>query len=102
MKVYLQLVMTILFMVPISTGKLLPCAETMQEVCFQGQNYISTNSPEPFPTMINLRLKVFEVMGVDEGQQTMSLSMMAVVDWQDFRLDVNRSKDYIERYYSAN
>ena len=46
---------------------------------------------------INLSLKIYEVIAIDENQQTVSLSVKAMADWQDYRLDVNRSKDYIER-----
>ena len=30
---------------------------------------------------------------VDEAEQTVTLSMKAIVEWQDARLDVNRSND---------
>ena len=79
------------------TGNLLPCTKISQKVCSKTEDYVSVISPDPLPTNINLTLKIFEVMGVDEAEQTMTLSMMAIVEWQDYRLDVNRSKDYIER-----
>ena len=46
---------------------------------------------------MNVTLKFFEVIGVDEIAQTVTLSINANLYWNDYRLDVNRSKDYIER-----
>ena len=43
-------------------------------------------------------LRIYDVIGVDEEEQTITLSLKAIVEWQDNRLDVNRSKEYIERY----
>ena len=81
----------------ICIGILLPCTERMQEVCTNTNNYITTTNPDPFPTKINMTLKFYEVLDVDEDKQTITLSMKAFLEWQDYRLDVNRSKEYIEK-----
>ena len=41
---------------------------------------------------------VRDITDVDENQQTVTLSMKAVFEWQDRRLDVKRSKDDQEKY----
>ena len=43
-------------------------------------------------------MKFFEVIGVDEIAQTVTLSINANLYWNDYRLDVNRSEEYIKRY----
>ena len=54
-------------------------------------------SPNPLPTKIILKLKFFEVVSVDETKCTVTLSFKTMVDWQDHRLDVNRSSDSIQK-----
>ena len=87
------------FFVHICIGKLLPCTEIMQRVCLKPHVccYESNISPEPLPTKVKLAIKIYEVLAVDEMLETLTLSMRANVEWQDFNLDVNRSKDYIDR-----
>ena len=75
---------------------LLPCSEVMQELCAV-QDYISTINPDPIPAEVNITLIIQEVLNVDETQEIVSLSMKALLEWQDKRLDVNRSKTYIEK-----
>ena len=75
---------------------LLPCSEVMQELCAI-QDYISTINPDPIPTEVNITLIIQQVLNVDEKQEIVSLSMKALLEWQDKRLDVNRSKTYIEK-----
>ena len=41
---------------------------------------------------------VRDITDVDENQQTVTLSMKAVFEWQDSRLHVKRSKDDQEKY----
>ena len=98
MKFNLHLAILIGITLKFCVGKLLPCSEVMQEVCTTAENYVSKNIPEPFPTKIDLKLKLYEIIEVDETQQTVTLSMKAMIEWHDGRLDVNRSKDYIDRY----
>ena len=98
MKFNLHLAILIGITLKFCVGKLLPCSEVMQEVCTTTENYVSKNIPEPFPAKIDLKLKLYEVIEVDETQQTVTLSMKAMIEWHDNRLDVNRSKDYIDRY----
>ena len=82
-----------MFMVKISLGKLLSCSNISQKVCTKSQEYVGEISPDPLPTSINLTLKFYEIKGVDETQQTVTLSMKVIVEWHDYRLDVNRSID---------
>ena len=98
MKFNLHLAILIGITLKFCVGKLLPCSEVMQEVCTTADNYVSKNIPEPFPAKIDLKLKLYEIIEVDETQQTVTLSMKAMIEWHDGRLDVNRSKDYIDRY----
>ena len=98
MKFNLHLAILIGITLKFCVGKLLPCSEVMQEVCTTAENYVSKNIPEPFPAKIDLKLKLYEIIEVDETQQTVTLSMKAMIEWHDGRLDVNRSKDYIDRY----
>ena len=79
-------------------GKLSPCGKIMQKVCYITEDYKDEINPEPLPSKINITLKMFEVTDVNEKHQTLTMSMRAIVEWQDHRLDVNRSKDYIDRY----
>ena len=97
MNLFLQLVVISAIAVQ-SFGELLHCSKVMQEVCSKTDDYVSSISPDPLPTKVNVTLKFFEVIGVDEIAQTVTLSINANLYWNDYRLDVNRSKDYIERY----
>ena len=97
MKFNLHLAILIDITLKFCVGKLLPCSEVMQEVCTTTENYVSKNIPAPFPAKIDLKLKLYEIIEVDETQQTVTLSMKAMIEWHDDRLDVNRSKDYIDR-----
>ena len=68
----------------------------MQELCTQ-QDYIPTINPDPIPVEVNTTLIIQEVIDVDETQEVVTLSIRAMLEWQDHRLDVNRSKAYIEK-----
>ena len=43
-------------------------------------------------------LKFYDIVGVDEADQTVAITMKAVFKWLDNRLDVNRSQEQIDRY----
>ena len=75
---------------------LLPCSKVVQELCTQ-QDYIPTINPDPIPVEVNTTLIIQEVIDVDETQEVVTLSIRAMLEWQDHRLDVNRSKAYIEK-----
>ena len=47
-------------------------------------------------------LKFYDIVGVDEADQTVAITMKAVFKWQDNRLDVNRSQEQIDRYLINN
>ena len=86
-----------MFFIQTSFGKLLPCSEIMLKVCTKSRDYVGEISPDPLPTPINLTLKFYEIKGVDETHQTVTLSMRIYVEWHDHRLDVNRSKDETQK-----
>ena len=75
---------------------LLPCSEVMQQLCAV-QDYIPTINPDPIPAEVNITLIIQEILNVDETQEIVTLSIKALLEWQDLRLDVNRSKAYIEK-----
>ena len=77
---------------------MLPCKETKDTACSQFETYVSANSPEPMPVNINISLKFYDVIGVNEADQTITLTLKAVIEWQDHRIDVNRSQKHIDKY----
>ena len=85
-----------------TNGKILTCNESVESnVCFDVEkirDYVSSKNPKPLPTEINSSFMVRDITDVDENQQTVTLSMKAVFEWQDCRLDVKRSKDDQEKY----
>ena len=95
---FLQVIFLIkYYLIAIRGEKLLPCTEILQKVCSKTQGYVAETVPEPWPNNINLTLKILDVIGIDEAQQTIKLGIYAFVLWQDGRLDLNRSMDFIER-----
>ena len=69
-------------------------------VCFnveQIQDYVDSINPKPWPTEINIGLKVRDIIDVDENYQTVELLMKAHLEWKDNRLDVKRSNDDKEK-----
>ena len=90
-------ILIVSFCTEISAKKLLlPCDEVMQELC-KTQDYVTTINPEPFPTEVNITIANLEVLLVDEIHETVTLSMKVNLEWQDHRLNVNRSMDYIDK-----
>ena len=85
-----------------TSGKILTCNESVESnVCFDVekiQDYVNSINPKPWPTYIDIGLKVWDIIDVDENQQTVTLSMKAHFKWKDIRLDVNRSKEDKEKY----
>ena len=84
-----------------TNGKILTCKESVESnVCFnveQKEDYVDSINPKPWPTEIDIGLKIRDILDVDENQQTVTLSMKAHLEWKDSRLDVNRSKDDKEK-----
>ena len=76
----------------------MPCKETKDTVCSRFETYVSANNPEPMPVNINISLKFYDVIGVNEADQTITLTLKAVIEWQDLRIDVNRSQKHIDKY----
>ena len=98
-KIYSELMIVIIlaFLDYVCAKKsLLPCSEVMQELCAV-QDYIPTINPDPIPAEVNITLIIQEILNVDETQEIVTLSIKALLEWQDLRLDVNRSKAYIEK-----
>ena len=94
---YFQILVVISLFVLTHAEKLALCADTSLKVCTAEPNYVPEISPNPLPTKIVLKLKFFEVVSVDETKHTVTLSFKTMVDWQDHRLDVNRSSDSIQK-----
>ena len=88
----------VLFSIHICLSQLLPCNETINVVCSIAENYVSSRIPEPWPKKINILLKFYDIIGVNEVAQTITVTLKAVFEWQDHRIDVNRSQEHIEKY----
>ena len=96
-------ILPILFSINISFGDiLLPCREIQGKVCSKVDNYVSENSPEPFPTKVNILLKFYDIIGVNEADQTVTVTLKAVLEWIDSRLDVNRTQEQTDQYVNSN
>ena len=67
-------------------------------VCSKNEHYVSSRAPEPWPTNINFNLKFYDIIGVNEADQTIAITLKAVFKWQDNGLDVNRSQEQIDKY----
>ena len=82
---------------------IVPCKDSVQsKVCFlvdKIEDYVSTNNPEPFPTLVETFLSIIDVIRVDEDRQTVSVLMKMRLHWHDLRLDVNRTKEHTEKYF---
>ena len=59
--------------------------------------YIQSVSPKPLPTKVEMSLNIYDIVGVNEVQQTVTLMLKIVLNWQDFLLDVIRSDEDLER-----
>ena len=57
----------------------------------------STVSPDPLPTRVNMSLNIFDIVGVNEEQQTVTLMLRVRLMWQDFQLNVIRSDEDSKR-----
>ena len=94
---YFQILVIISSFVLNHAEKLVPCADISLKVCTKEPDYITEISPNPLPTNITMKIKIFEVVTVDETKHTVTLSFKTMVDWQDYRLNVNRSSDSIQK-----
>ena len=94
---YFKILVVISLFVLTHAEKLVPCAAISLKVCTKEPDYVTEISPNPLPTKIILKLKFFEVVSVDETKHTVTLSFKSIVDWQDHRLDVNRSSDSTQK-----
>ena len=82
-------------------GAILPCKDSVEsKLCLKVNkidDYITTISPEPIPTLINITITVHDVFDVNEDKKTVTLNMKIILEWFDFRLDVKRSQKEIEK-----
>ena len=82
-------------------GKILPCKDSpLSKVCFlvdEAEDYVLTNSPSPLPTMIDITIEINGINEVDEEKQAVELSLRIILEWQDSRLSVNRSKEDFDK-----
>ena len=97
MKIFYKILL-ILFSIHICLSKLLPCNETKNVVCSKTEKYVATSTPEPWPKKINIILKFYDIIGVNEADQTITVTLKSVFEWQDFRLDINQSQEHIDKY----
>ena len=74
----------------------LPCKESVEsKLCLlvdKVDEYVTTKSPDPIPTLINSTVTIIDVTEVDEEKKTATLVMKINLEWFDFKLDVKRSK----------
>ena len=90
----------ILFMLTIQTVKsrIANCEESSEdEVCYQQNPYIVSTSPAPLPTLVNITVKIKDVISINEEKQSMTIKFRFSLGWYDSRLHVKRSDDYTER-----
>ena len=104
MEMKLNFVLVLIFIWTFNTvdGTLEPCIKSVQsKVCLlvdDSQDYVSTVNPEPLPTQVDIILSVFDIIDVNEAQQTVKLMFKIILEWQDYRMDVNRTKEDVTRY----
>ena len=102
MKMYLRSLEIIIFMLILNffgnEAKLESCENSIEnEVCYKDIPYLTSINPEPLPNFINVTLNVNDVTDVNEEDQTVTLMLKLILEWNDPRLSVKRSKEYIER-----
>ena len=83
-------------------GKILPCNTSIEsEVCFEGVDniaeYISTKSPHPLPTLSDIGLFFYDIIDVDEEEQTATFFMKIKLRWHDHRISVKQSLADIQK-----
>lgn len=93
-------VLIIICSISCCNGTILPCNKSIEsKVCFNlTDEYIPTNSPEPLPTIISTTIKVGEIIGVNEEEQTVTLLLKIILEWNDTKLSVVRSKKEENKY----
>ena len=97
MKIFIKVLM-ISFSIHICLSNLVPCNTSVNVVCSKTEKYVSANIPEPMPVNIKILLKFYDIIEVNEADQTITLNLKAVFKWQDRRIDVNRSQEHIDKY----
>ena len=70
-----------------------------KEASLKNSNFsiIQTVSPKPLPTKVEMSLNIYDIVEVNEVQQTVTLMLKIILNWQDFLLDVIRSDEDLER-----
>ena len=54
-------------------------------------------SPKPLLTKVEMSINIYDIVGVNEVQQTVTLMLRVRLMWQDFLLNVTRSDEDLER-----
>ena len=54
-------------------------------------------SPKPLPTKVEMSINIYDIIGVNEVQQTVTLMLRVRLMWQDFLLNVTRSDEDLKR-----
>ena len=95
MKVISNLIL-ILIIARCCQGVIVPCQDSVEsKVCFlveKQEDYISTLSPQPYPTIIDISFYITDVVQVNDESQTVTLMMKMFLSWVDSRLSVRKSK----------
>ena len=100
MKIFIKVLM-ISFTIHICLSNLLPCNTSVNVVCSKTEKYVSANVPEPMPVNIKILLKFYDIIEVNEADQTITVTLKSVFEWQDFRLDINQSQEHIDKYVGS-
>ena len=100
MKIFIKVLM-ISFSIHICLSNLLPCNTSVNVVCSKTEKYVSANTPEPMPVNIKILLKFYDIIEVNEADQTITVTLKSVFEWQDFRLDINQSQEHINKYVES-
>ena len=93
----MRLLATIFFssLISLCNAKVLPCKDSVEsKLCLmvdKVEDYVTTKSPEPIPTFINITLTINDIIDVDEDKKTITLIMKIILEWFDFKLNVKRS-----------
>ena len=59
--------------------------------------YIQSVSPKPLPTKVEMSLNIYDIVGVNEVQQSVTLMLRIHLLWHDFQLNVKRSDDDLKK-----
>ena len=80
-----------------SYGKIKVCEEKQySKVCKTDTTYNKSDPPEPLPIVTNITINFKEIADVDLEKQTITLSLMIVLEWFDYRITLLPSENDIK------